>query len=38
MPLYVEIVNHTPMISNTVDTCIITPELERYGQGHLLMT
>ena len=37
MPLYVEIVNHTPMISNTVDTCI-TPELERYGQGHLLMT
>ena len=22
MPLYVEIVNHTPMISSTVDTCI----------------
>ena len=26
MPLYVEIVNHTPMISSTVDTCI-TPQV-----------
>ena len=24
MPLYVEIDNHTPMISSTVDTCITT--------------
>ena len=39
MPLYVEIYNHTPMISSTVGTCIPPPpELERYGQGHLLMT
>ena len=27
MPLYVEIVNHTPMISSTVDTCI-TPRVK----------
>ena len=32
MPLYIEIVNHTPMISSTVDTCI-TPRVRALWSG-----
>ena len=35
MPLYVEIVNHTPMISSTVDTCI-TPRVRELWSGEFV--